>query len=188
MARTLLALVLGLATATLGAADVNAPQELKLGLVGEYYSVGRQMDKMPDVKALKVDPVVRRIDKRIDFGRWENVLGDFADTNLDKYFAVVWTGVLRVPADGRYVLSLESDDGSRLFLDGKAIVDNDGVHGMREASGAADLKAGDHDLRIEFFQNDGLVGCRAKWETAGLDKQVIPATAFFHKPDRTLDR
>lgn len=184
----MLALGLGLAGAALGAADVNAPQDLKLGLIGEYYSVGRPMDEMPDLKALKTDPMVRRIDKRIDFGRWQSVLGDFADTNLKEHFAVQWTGVLRVPTDGRWVFHLESDDGSRMYIGGKLVVDNDGAHGMREASAAADLKAGDHDVKIEFFQNDGLVGIRAKWETAGLDKQVIPASAFFHKPDKTLDR
>ena len=44
---------------------------------------------------------------------------------------------------------------SKLFVDKKLIVDNDGRHGLGKKCSATDLEAGQHSLRIEFFRADG---------------------------------
>ncbi len=68
---------------------------------------------------------------------------------------VVFTGNLAAEETGRYLLGTESDDGSRLFVDGKMVVDNDGVHGSRVRENIVELRRGEHRFRLEFFQNGG---------------------------------
>lgn len=179
----MLTAAVGLLSATLGA--TQSDKNLRMGLVGEYYTIGKEMDKMPDVSDIK--PTLRRVDRQINFGVWSGALGDFGDTNLKTYFYVRWTGVLNVPADGCYKFYLASDDGSKLWIDGKCVVDNDGAHAMNEDSRSVDLKSGHHDFKLEFFQNKGIAACKVSWETKGVDKQVIPATSYFHKVDKDLD-
>ena len=70
-------------------------------------------------------------------------------------FAVRCDGHLHVALAGRYRFHLKSDDGSRLFVDGKGLIDNDGVHGDVERDGEVDLSAGVHSIRLEYFQDGG---------------------------------
>jgi putative heme-binding domain-containing protein len=93
-------------------------------------------------------------------------------------FALRFTGTLEVPKDGDYVFFTESDDGSRLYLDGKLVVNNDGLHGMAEKSGAAKLKAGIHALVVTYFDNGGGDGLVVSWQGPGLPKQPIPPRAL----------
>src|SRR6185503_6145871 len=51
---------------------------------------------------------------------------------------------VRVDKAGKTTFWTQSDDGSRLVLDGKVVVDNGGDHPMTEKSGSAELTAGDH--------------------------------------------
>jgi hypothetical protein len=164
----------------------NGRDELLPGLVGEYYAVGKNVSDFPDVG--KREPTLRRVDRQIDFGIGLGSVGGFSDTGLADYFYARWTGVLRVTDPGPYTFFLQSDDGSRLYVDGKRVVDNGGAHTWRERSGTVDLKPGDHDLKVEFFENDGLAGCVLSWDPPGGDRQVIPADRLLHRRDRRVDR
>ncbi|MBI5850534.1 MAG: alpha-L-fucosidase [Planctomycetes bacterium] len=66
-----------------------------------------------------------------------------------------YSGWLVVPADGVWQFALTSDDGSRLWLDGQLVVDNDGLHGAETKVGAAALAAGAHPVRVEWFNKTG---------------------------------
>ena len=46
----------------------------------------------------------------------------------DDQFALRFEGALSIDAEGEYTFWLKSDDGSRLTIDGKVVVDNDGIH------------------------------------------------------------
>ena len=89
------------------------------------------------------------------------------------------TGFLRVGTAGSYTLSLNSDEGSKLWLDGELVINNDGRHPMRERSATRTLTAGDHSLRVEYFENTGHAGLILSWAGPGISKQVIPASALF---------
>src|SRR5262249_51143945 len=73
---------------------------------------------------------------------------------LDAFGADI-TGCLNVAADGDYSFSLNSDDGSLLFIDGNLIVDNGGGHSPAVASGTATLVAGLHTFEVQFFEDFG---------------------------------
>ncbi len=123
-------------------------------------------------------PLVSRVDAQIDFGPTEK---RFAGTRLSQDFCARWTGILRCPKDGTYTFATESDDGSQLFIDGKLVVDNSGLHAMREREGRVDLVAGDHDFRLDFIQGEGEAGCRVFWTFENREKEIIPAASLFHR-------
>lgn len=156
-----------------------AQETAEPGLVGEYFDIGEEMDDFPSLKGRT--PVLTRIDAQV---KYESTDGEFAGTKLKDRFYVRWTGILRVPDTGERTFGLNSDDGSRLFIDGKLVIDHGGIHDMKEAmKGKATLTKGDHEIRIDFFDNDRGAGCIASWEIEG-SLVPIPAAALFHTKKR----
>ena len=51
--------------------------------------------------------------------------------------------------------SLMSDVGSKLYIDGKLVINNDGLHSVEERTGSATLKTGVHRIRVSYFQGPG---------------------------------
>ncbi|MBK9389109.1 MAG: chitobiase/beta-hexosaminidase C-terminal domain-containing protein [Bacteroidetes bacterium] len=98
----------------------------------------------------------------------------------DSFFAIEYEGYLLIPADGVYGLSLISDDGSKLFLNGTEIITNDGIHGLREEGGYYPLGKGHHKIRIEYFQREGGVGLKLLLEVPGHQKSNIPEPWLLH--------
>ena len=73
-------------------------------------------------------------------------------TDRVEWFAIDYQADFWVGEAGRYSFSLESDDGSILFIDGRRVVDNDGVHSTLYASGRTELTTGMHHLRVAYYQ------------------------------------
>ncbi len=153
-----------------------AADNLEPGLIGEYFDIGSALDDFPNVPEDR-KPSVKRVDKNINF---ESTQDGFHGTDLVEYFYVRWTGKMRVPKNGNYTFFLESDDGSRLFIDGKEIVYNGGRHRMTEKNGETELTAGDHTIKVEFFENEVDAGCILRWQPPGAIKETVPAKVLFH--------
>jgi hypothetical protein len=147
------------------------------GLDAEFFDFNTNLTALPDLTALTPD--LSRTDAIVSYAAtaksWSGLGVGFADS-----FAVRHTGLARVDKFGRYTFSLKSGDGSKLWLDGELIVDNDGVHGMLEKSATRTLDPGYHDLRVEMFENTGTAGLVLSWAGPGFAKQAIPATRLFH--------
>jgi len=71
------------------------------------------------------------------------------------HFSCQWTGVILIEEAGKYTFSTRSDDGSRLWVNGKRIVNNWGLHGAREKKGRIYLKEGWHNFKSTMFENAG---------------------------------
>jgi alpha-L-fucosidase len=106
---------------------------------------------------------------------------DISPGNQPEYFGLDFSGFVKVPADAVYSFSTISDDGSRLFVDGKMIVDNDGLHGNREAKGIVALASGLHKIRVQYFQKGGGRDLKVSIEGPTGDKQEIPAATLFYQ-------
>lgn len=167
------AILLLAATLTACAAAENP---LRPGLTGRYYQMTNSLEDFPAIPAGK-KPDVERVDKQINFA---STLEAFPGTKLVDNFYVVWTGKIRIPADGSYTFFLESDDGSRLLIDGAQVLDNNGLHEMQETPGKVELKAGDHVIKVEFFDAGEDAGCILSWKSAKIEKQVVPENVLFH--------
>jgi len=97
-------------------------------------------------------------------------------------FALRFEGIIAIPKDGEYTFFTQSDDGSRLFISGKQVVDNPGVHPVVEKSGVVKLEAGRYPVVLWFFDWGGGSAIRVLWQGPGIGKQDIPPGALFHRP------
>src|SRR5204863_3875431 len=101
-------------------------------------------------------------------------------------FAVRWTGFLAVPEEGEYRFTLGSDDGARLVLDGKAVIDQPQLRPYAESSGGARLTAGRHAIEVTFYENYGYASCRLWWAGPSWTRRLV-ATEFLSPPADLAD-
>lgn len=91
-----------------------------------------------------------------------------------------YAGWIDIPATGFWSLSVASDDGSKLYLGGELIANNDGLHGMTTVTGTRALAAGLHELRVEFFEAGGGAGLTLAWSGPGTSSAIVPAERLFN--------
>jgi alpha-L-fucosidase len=108
-----------------------------------------------------------------------NTISEKVKQREDKY-ALQFDGYIKINDDGIYTFSTVSDDGSKLFIDGEEIVNNDGEHGAVEVSGKAALKQGLHKIKVVYFDSGGGNELSVYWSFANKEKVPIPANALFH--------
>lgn len=97
----------------------------------------------------------------------------------DENFAIKYTGAISVPRPGKYTFYTTSDDGSRVYVDGKPVVDNDGEHAPSEKLGEVELAQGDHPIVVTFYQGGGGFELKVEWSGPGIDRQEIPPDVLF---------
>lgn len=98
-------------------------------------------------------------------------------TTINDY-SQLWLGALQVPTGEELTLSAEADNGCRLILDGKPVIDG-WSSPVREGKVVA--HTGQRlALRVEFFQNGGTAHLRLYWSWRGQPRALIPASAFSH--------
>ena len=158
---------------------IQAADDVKPGLMAEYFEFDTGIGDFPVIAADK-KPTIRRVDKQINV---DNCDSNFNNTNLDKNFYVRWTGSVKIDKEGKYKFFTESDDGSRMYIDGKLLVNNGGTHGMNKVAAEIDLKPGQHEIKIEFFQGDGGMGCKVTWQQPGKAEELMNENNLWHKAD-----
>ncbi len=141
-------------------------EETVPGIFFAYYE--GDWDRLPDFNLLKSAAQ----------GEIENF--SFAPRTSEEHFGFVYSGFIRVPADGVYAFFTESDDGSRLYIGDALVVDNDGLHGLAEKEGVIALAAGLHPIRVEFFEKTGGDGLTVSYEGPEISKKPIPSDALSH--------
>ncbi len=100
-------------------------------------------EKLPDFRGLQ--PVANEIAAEIGLPKGPR----------EEHVAYAFLGALRVQQDDMYTFRLTSDDGSRLWVDGDLLIDNDGLHGSVELAGSDALAKGWHTIRVEWFNATG---------------------------------
>ncbi len=93
-------------------------------------------------------------------------------------YALVLSATLSVSAAGKYTFFTASDDGSRLYIDDREVVANDGPHGVVEKQGTIDLQAGLHPIVVTYSDAGGDDHLTVSWRGPGFRKQEIPASAL----------
>ncbi|MEM7392526.1 MAG: PA14 domain-containing protein [Verrucomicrobiota bacterium] len=113
-------------------------------------------EKLPDFNTLK--PVRE--------GEGGKPLIDLGLAQSKDGLGMVFTSVLTLPTEDVYEFTTASDDGSDLWINGKQVVNNDGVHGVQAKSGKVKLAAGEHRMMVRFFERSGgeelMVSVKAK--------------------------
>jgi len=88
------------------------------------------------------------------------------------------TGSLSVAANDNYLFTLDSDDGSLLFIDGNLVVDNGGEHGPNVAQNSWSLTAGSHSFEVQFFEDFG--------GPSGVDMLLPPGVEYSAVPEPAI--
>lgn len=127
------------------------------------------------LKSVPVD----RIDPVVDF-TWEKGHPPIA-TQKDVY-SVRWTGKLTPAYSERYTLHAKYDDGVRIWLDGKVVIDDwKGRYTVDDKSVQIDLEAGRaYDLKIEYFNGGALGVMRLFWSSPSTPEEIVPESALSH--------
>ncbi len=88
-------------------------------------------------------------------------------------FAVRFRGFLHLDKPGKYRFFLGSDDGSHLLVDGKAVVDVDGIHPHQVHDKQVELEAGAREIVVEYFQIGGEWTVSLEVQGPGLGRQSV---------------
>jgi hypothetical protein len=137
------------------------------GLLGEYYA-GTKFEKYLD----------RRVDAQLNF-EWKDAPGEGWPKDG---FSVRWTGYLRVPASGKYALGLLVNEGARLYVDEKMVVEEPkGSNKRKPTSAIVALSEGLHPIKIEYWDGGGLARAKLFWAPPGkMAEEIVPTKAFVH--------
>lgn len=96
-----------------------------------------------------------------------------------------WRGTLKIEKGGEVGFELESDDGSRLYINGELVVRNDGNHGMQKVSSRITLPPGEHAIQIVYFNSGGGGGLIWRWNPPGQpDWQGVPEAVLLSRFDQ----
>jgi beta-glucosidase len=129
----------------------------RAGLRGEYF----------DQPGLAGAPVLIRVDPQIDFAWTFTPAGP--GVPLD-WYSIRWTGTVTVPGSGVTRIGVEGNDGYRLYLDGRLLIDNWTKRTAGARLAAVALRPGStHAIRLEFFETTGNGRVRLVWD-AGITK------------------
>lgn len=111
-------------------------------LRGTVYRLPKETSWLPELKRLKPVGLLYTTALNYPLQRYG-----------DEWFAIEYEGTFHVTKPGKYVFHLTSDDGAQLYIDGKRILNNDGVHGDDHTEeNAVRLEAGPHHFRLPYFQ------------------------------------
>ena len=126
-------------------------------------------DNLPDFSKLK--PVKKGVCRGFDLLK---IKGDRTNN-----YGIVFEGYIKVPKSGLYEATLSSDDGSKLYIDGEPVVDNDGLHANEAKKDRIVLEKGLHRIRVEFFQLGGDIALSLDLKTpSGKTIKATPKNLF----------
>jgi mono/diheme cytochrome c family protein len=118
-------------------------------------------------------------EKLPDFGKMKakatgtGVAFELGSSSQASNYGMRFEGYFKADAAGEYTFTLNSDDGSVMFIDGKKVVDNDGIHPPQSKSGSVELTKGVHKIVVDFFQGGGGAELDVEIEGRGLGRQPL---------------
>ncbi|MBL0177007.1 MAG: family 20 glycosylhydrolase [Ignavibacteria bacterium] len=138
----------------------------KNGVVTKYFE-GR-FEKLPNMKTLKPlkSVVVDDLDHLLVRQRAE-------------YYAISFTGHIALPADGEYTFTTVTDDGSIFFIDGKQLINDDGLHSRHERSASGRFTKGRHPFELRYLQAGGDSAMEVWISGPGIPKQLLPPRMLY---------
>jgi len=144
-----------------------------LNLKGTIYYLSEATAEMPaDIEKMKAQGLVYT--DKLDIPTREFTEGFPGVTDRFEWFGLIYMGTFEIAKRGVYKWKLESDDGSRLWIDGREIINNDGVHGMNAMEMEQELDQGRHAIKVWYFQGPATeLGLRLLITVPGDDAEKI---------------
>ena len=126
---------------------------------------------------------VTQVDAQVDWtcGAWPLSVAPIPGGTIGSgYFSVRWTGYVTLSAPGMWAFCTDTDDGARLWIDGRLLVDSWATSGRLKACGSSDFAAGAYSIRMEYRQSGGTCLARLLWSPPGSAESTVPAAALSH--------
>jgi fibronectin-binding autotransporter adhesin len=170
------------------------------GLIGDYFNLTAAQDLIqpaatsnPAWLGNQTPAVTAPLIGPIDFpdiadNGFADSVGDPAYYNLgggnNNNVEARWYGDIMIPGTGTTPVPINfattSDDGSMLYIDGNAVVDNNNFQAVTQATGMVNLTPGLHTIDVEYYQGGGAAIMDAQWDSTGGNNFVdIPNSAFL---------
>lgn len=116
-------------------------------------------------------PVLERTDKQINF-HW-TLYGPDARLQND-FYSVRWKGILRAPVSGNFEIGIEGNDGFRLYIDDKLVIDQWEKQSYHTKMHSITLKKQqDYPIRIEFRETNGNAHIQLRWNVNSPDNHKV---------------
>ncbi|WP_335967306.1 PA14 domain-containing protein [Galbibacter sp. PAP.153] len=134
----------------------------------EFYDLvpsGNTVDNIPFSGAMAMGQI-----SNFNVADLQNAI-DPGDTDT---YSIRYKGYIKIETSEIYTFYTSSDDGSKLYINGVQVVDNDGDHGNQERSGTITLAPGIYPIQILFYENGGSNLLSASYSTTSIVKQAIP--------------
>jgi len=150
----------------------------------------RSYKKIEPLPGVKVINPVQGIKYNYYEGNWDSIpdfqhltpvkkgtLDNFSlsSKKVKEYYGFSFEGYINVPSNDIYAFSTNSDDGSSLWIDGKKVVNNDGLHGAKEVESTIALSKGYHEIRVDYFNKTGSDGLTVSIRSTTMKKQEVPS-------------
>ena len=127
---------------------------------------------------------VSRTDSSIDFD-WGD--GSPATGIAVDNFSARWRATVTAPATGTWVFTTTTDDGVRLWVDGKLVIDQWVDQSSVQHTASVNFTAGQAvPVVMEYFEDRYEARARLEWQGPGTARQVVPVTATSRATDTTL--
>ncbi len=140
------------------------------GLLGEYFND-------PNNGSHFVTYVGARLDGTVDFD-WASAAPAAGITSDN--FSVRWTGRVQPPVSGDYTFTIVADDGVRVWVDGRLLVDNWIDQAATCSSAPVTLAGGAlYDLKMEYYEHAGAATARLQWTYPGQTQAAIPQSQLY---------
>lgn len=145
-----------------------------VGLKGEYFGDTKFQKKLFE----RIDTVVNfKSKEELNINRPAGVPG------LNENFSIRWTGRLKVDVTGVYKISTTSDDGVRLFLNDKLLIDNWSAHPATVNTAEVNLVAGQVcDVKLEYYQGPAKAAIQLQWEFVSHPRHAIGKKNLYLMP------
>jgi cytochrome c2 len=88
-------------------------------------------------------------------------------------FALRFDGAFRIDKNGEYLFLIGSDDGSRLLIDDKEVINNDGIHPFAQKRKKVKMTPGIHTVVVEYFEQGGEEVLQVDFEGPGMPQMPL---------------
>jgi len=141
------------------------------GFHARYFDMDESLRELSDV-AWSATPTHQELTTEINY---ENGRGSFWKDGSTDTFGAQITGSIEVEEGGTFQFHLGGDDGMVLFVNGQQVIEDDGLHSFKTASGEIELEPGTHAIEVRYFENYGHAGLKLEWEGPGIDGRELVA-------------
>lgn len=122
---------------------------------------------------------IRTKGRKIDSGVMENFIIDNAPA--EDHYAYEFSSYINIPETAVYRFYINSDDGAKLYIDGKLLIDNDGSHSAERKGEKIALNKGFHEIRIDYFEDYMGQELKVRITSNTMPEQIIPDNMLFNK-------